>query len=170
MLIVARPTREGVLFGLPFVVVGEAARLWAAGYVTKLSKLVTAGPYAMCRNPMYLGMFLICLGYFAMCGRLEVWIGGAALFWLFHGGAVLHEERLLADRFGEQYARYCRRVRRFVPRWRGLVGNGTFSWRQLVMNNEHLALAATVIICAIFIANAYSTEPSPLQWIASIRP
>ena len=170
MLVVARPTREGVLFGLPFVIAGEAVRLWAAGYLTKLSKLVTAGPYALSRNPMYVGMFLISIGYFAMCGRPEVWIGGAALFWLFHGGAVMHEEKLLHERFAEQYAEYSRRVPRLVPRLRVVRGEGTFSWRQLVMNNEHLAVAATVIMCAIFAANAYSTRSSPLDWLASIRP
>jgi len=170
MLVVARPSREGVLFGLPFVVAGEGIRVWSAGYLTKLSKLVTAGPYALCRNPMYVGMFLISIGYLAMCGRLEVWIGGIALFWLFHGGAVAYEERLLRGKFAEQYAEYSRRVPRLVPRLRAVKGEGTFSWRRLVMNNEHLALGAAVIMCAIFAANAYSTQRSPLEWLASIRP
>ncbi len=170
MLALARPTRQGVLVGLPFVVFGEGIRLWAAGYLTKLSKLVTAGPYAICRNPLYVGTFLVFVGYFTMCGRLEVWVGGLALFWLFHGGALVHEERLLRDKFAEQFTEYSSRVPRLVPRWRSLAGQGTFSWRRLVMNNEHLALAATVIMCAIFAANAFTAQRSPLEWLASIRP
>ncbi len=170
MLLLARPSREGVLIGLPLVAAGQGIRLWAAGYLTKLSDLVTAGPYALCRNPMYVAMFIITVGYMAMCGRLEVWVGGTVLFWLFHGGAVAQEEKLLRNKFDERYADYAGRVPRFVPRLRPLAGEGTFSGRRLVMNNEHLALAATVGICAILAANAFTTQRPTLEWLALILP
>ena len=169
MLLVARPSREGVLIGLPLVVLGEGTRVWASGYLTKYSELVTAGPYALCRNPLYFGMFLISIGYFAMCGRLDVWIGGVVLFWLFHGGALVYEERQLRDRFTDQFTEYSRRVPRLVPRLRSLAGEGTFSWRRVVMNNEHVPLAVTIIVCAIFAVNAFTVQCSPLEWLASIR-
>ncbi|MCX8053545.1 MAG: hypothetical protein N3B12_07030 [Armatimonadetes bacterium] len=55
ILLVSKPSREGVLIGLPFAVAGEGIRLWTARYLTKLSALFTSGPYALCRTRCMLG-------------------------------------------------------------------------------------------------------------------
>lgn len=77
-------------------------------------RLVTAGPYALVRHPMYTGSILVSLGLtflidspqavglFLICGCLQVW-------------RALYEERLLEASFPE-YADYKKRVGRFVPR------------------------------------------------------
>ena len=170
LLLVARPTLESIALGLPFVVAGEAIRIWAAGYIRKLATLTTAGPYALCRNPIYVGMFLVSIGYLAMCSRPAAWIVGVIYFWLFHGGAVLHEEKLLREKFGEAYEAYCREVPRFVPRLRRLTGEGTFSWRQFVSNNEHIGAVATVLLTALFVLNACGASHAPFGWLIATRP
>jgi len=78
------------------------------------TSLVTGGIYRHTRNPMYLGQALLLLG-----GVL--WLGSAAALLvvpLFVGWItrfqILPEERVLADRFGEDYAAFRRGVRRWL--------------------------------------------------------
>ena len=147
---------------------GELIRLWSAGHLTKLSTVVTAGPFALCRNPIYIGSFLISVGYFCMCDRLDVWIIGTALFWLFHGGAIAHEEKLLREKFGEDYAGYCKRVPRFLPRAASLAGNGEFSWKQAMLNNEYRGAAAALVLSVLFGLMAYRGVTA-VACLASLR-
>ncbi len=121
---IAKPDRTAFYAGIPFVVVGQLIRIWAAGYLTKLSGLVTAGPFAMCRNPLYVGSFLITVGYLVMCNNPVALILGIIVFWLLHGGAVAYEEKLLREYFPDGYATYCREVPRFVPRLGSLPAKG----------------------------------------------
>ena len=77
------------------------------------SRLVTGGVYRFSRNPMYLALALFLLAW-------ALWLGnGAALVWpaLFAAYLtrfqIVPEERALAAKFGQEYAQYCRRVRRW---------------------------------------------------------
>jgi len=156
ILLLAKPSPHDFWIGFPLVVAGESIRLWASGYLKKLSEIVTAGPFALCRNPLYVGSFLISVGYFVMCNRLCIWVAGVALFWLFHAGAVLYEEKLLREKFTEQYKSYCRVVPRFFPRFnRNLAGNGTFSVQQMMLNDEHRSAAGALFMTVLFGLRAY---------------
>jgi protein-S-isoprenylcysteine O-methyltransferase Ste14 len=74
------------------------------------TKLVTDGIYAHVRNPMYVGMVLICFGLGAVLAGDWLVICGA-LFWLvLHVGVVRREERYLETLFGEAYRAYKKRV------------------------------------------------------------
>lgn len=168
VLVVAKPTPEAFWTGLPLVAVGEVIRVWSAGYLTKLSGLVTAGPFALCRNPLYMGSFLISLGYLVMCDRPYLLIAGVVLFWILHGGAVAYEERLLRERFGAEFDDYCRRVPRFLPRPGRLVGSGAFSFRRVVANDEHRQAASAALLSAAFAWMAYESF-SILDWLVELR-
>jgi steroid 5-alpha reductase family enzyme len=167
LLLVAKPTPAAFWAGLPLVAIGEAIRLWASGYLTKLSGLVTAGPFAICRNPLYAGSFLICLGYLVMCNRADVLIVGIALFWGLHWAAVIYEERILRERFGEEFEEYCRRVPRFVPRPRRLAGRGGFSFEQVMANDEHRGAASAALLSTVFAFMAYGSF-SIAGWLTSL--
>ncbi len=76
--------------------------------------LVTDGPFRFTRNPIYLAFTLITVGLAAL--RNTRWILvllGPALAVL-HKGVIEREERYLEQRFGEDYRRYRRRVRRWT--------------------------------------------------------
>jgi protein-S-isoprenylcysteine O-methyltransferase Ste14 len=82
--------------------------------IDAVSALVTTGTFAHTRNPMYLGMTLLLLGWaVALSG---VWtLLGPLLFVLFITRfQVLPEEAVLAARFGASYDAYRRRVRRWI--------------------------------------------------------
>jgi protein-S-isoprenylcysteine O-methyltransferase Ste14 len=78
-------------------------------------KLLTPGPYAVSRNPMFLSELAFWFGWALFYGSLAVLIG--FLFWvtLFNFVIVPYEERDLEARFGEAYRAYRARV----PRWLG---------------------------------------------------
>ncbi|HEU4837195.1 MAG TPA: methyltransferase, partial [Pyrinomonadaceae bacterium] len=59
----ARPTPRALLIGASVSVLGLALRAWAAGHIRKNAQLATSGPYAFTRNPLYLGSFLLGLGF-----------------------------------------------------------------------------------------------------------
>jgi hypothetical protein len=84
------------------------------GMDTPPERLVTSGPIALCRNPMYLGHVIFLAG---LALSLRSWLGaaiavGTALFLQFR---VRRDERRLAERFGEPYMQYCLRVKRWIP-------------------------------------------------------
>lgn len=77
-------------------------------------RLVTHGVYAWTRNPMYMGHVIFMIGVAVL---FQSWFGAALAvartIW-FHF-RVLRDERGLAERFGEPYVTYTRRVKRWVP-------------------------------------------------------
>lgn len=84
------------------------------GMDTPPERLVTTGPFALCRNPMYLG-HLIFLAGLALSLRsylaLILLLGTAIRF----HRRVRRDERRLAERFGQAYLEYRSRVKRWIP-------------------------------------------------------
>ncbi len=75
--------------------------------------LVTGGPYAFVRHPMYLAVILVGLG-----GLLLYKTWAMAFIALNMFGLVFrarHEEQALATEFGEEWEKYCRRVPAWMP-------------------------------------------------------
>lgn len=165
LLAIAEPTPKLFWIGVPFIAVGAAIRIWSSGYLTKLSNLITAGPFALCRNPLYIGSFLGCVGYLIICNNLIAWILTVPLFWAFHGGAVAYEEKLLREKFGEPFKQYCSKVPRFLPHIRSMAGEGEFSLGQVMYNREYTGLLGSVIITLFFAYIAYRLHDAPLELI-----
>ena len=84
------------------------------GMKTMPERLVTEGPYAWTRNPMYLG-HLIFLAGLALTLRSELGAIVALANLAFFHTRVRKDEKRLSERFGEPYVRYCERVKRWIP-------------------------------------------------------
>ena len=84
------------------------------GMETPPERLVTSGPFALCRNPMYLGHLIFLAG---LALTLRSWAGAtvalATAAWLQF--RVRRDEERLGERFGETYLQYCSRVKRWIP-------------------------------------------------------
>lgn len=78
--------------------------------------LVISGLYRYVRNPMYLAVVSIILGQAIWLWRWELAAYAAFVALIFHLFVKLYEEPKLRARFGEPYKRYCRHVRRWLPR------------------------------------------------------
>ena len=131
------PNPVGLIVGPSMVALGLFLAGWSAWVQLRLGhgsplpiaptqRLVTTGPYALCRNPMVLGEFL----YLTGLGFLLTSPSFLALTWLAFFPAVvaylkLVEEKELEARFGEAYLAYKRRVPFLIPRpRRGRRHNG----------------------------------------------
>jgi protein-S-isoprenylcysteine O-methyltransferase Ste14 len=122
----ARPTLISLLIGFAVVALGEMIRFWGvsiAGAETRTTgtvggtHLITAGPFAYVRNPLYLGNMMMYIGVGIMSLALFPWllIGALAWFYVQYYLIVTKEEEYLQERFGNEYQRYCSDIRRFVP-------------------------------------------------------
>jgi len=76
-------------------------------------QLVTTGIFAYSRNPIYVGFFLVLVGQILVFPNWVPLVYLAAGTWLFHR-QVLREEQFMRQQYGDQYAAYCQRVRRYV--------------------------------------------------------
>ena len=142
-----KPSAFSVTVGLPIAIAGELLRCWAVGYsgvttrgdAVEAPKLVTAGPYAYVRNPLYVGNFLTAAGFaIAFTGknsglaRLGLIAGALGSMIGVYATIVPHEERFLREKFGEEFDRYCERVPPVVPQLEPMP-DGAGEWRSDVI-------------------------------------
>jgi len=81
-------------------------------------RLVVRGLYRFVRNPMYVAVVAIVLGQALLFGSTRL-LAYAGVLWLaFHLFVLGYEEPALRARFAGDYARYCARVGRWIPRLR----------------------------------------------------
>ena len=81
---------------------------------TETPSILIRGPYRFTRNPMYLQMVLVCIGFTIILAN--GWILGMTpvCAWLLYHLAIRHEEAYLEEKFGESYRAYKRAVRRWI--------------------------------------------------------
>ena len=130
LAVLGKPSAFSIAVGLPIAFVGEAIRAWAVGYsgVTTRSStleapaLVTAGPYAYVRNPLYVGNFITAAGFaLAFTGanstaaRAALIAGSLGVMLGVYAVIVPQEEAFLRTRFGAAYDEYVVRVPRVFP-------------------------------------------------------
>jgi protein-S-isoprenylcysteine O-methyltransferase Ste14 len=111
----SRPSLFSLEIGLPVSLVGLALRAWAAGCLKKDQHLATGGPYALTRNPLYLGTLLVAAGL-SIAARSPS-LGGlfAAVFIFVYLPVIQNEEGHLRRLFPE-YAAYADAVPLLLPR------------------------------------------------------
>lgn len=114
-LYLATPTRTAILTGVPFILLGETIRTWASGFIKKDRELAQGGPYALTRNPLYLGNFLIGVGFSLMANNPALLILFLTVFAVIYGFTIKNEERSLLNKFGDSYLAYKSRVPVFFP-------------------------------------------------------
>jgi protein-S-isoprenylcysteine O-methyltransferase Ste14 len=132
-----------VIVGLTLVVCGVLIRTWAAGTLRKREILVQDGPYKFIRHPLYLGSFLLTTGFFVLCGLTLSLILIVVPIFLAYVFAIRHEERFLADKFGQEWVNYSGRVPGLLP-WRMPSSvNLAWTYHQWARNREYQAMLAS---------------------------
>lgn len=114
------------LLGWGTLAVAILLRIWASTHISgrKSKAVVATGPYALCRNPLYMGTLLIAVSQMLFLKSWPFALASVLPIVLYIVGVVPTEERLLCQRFGSEYLNYCRAVPRWWPHWNSL----NFDW------------------------------------------
>jgi protein-S-isoprenylcysteine O-methyltransferase Ste14 len=85
---------------------------------SKASRLVTDGVFRVSRNPMYLGLVLLLIGWAVWLGSASPWLVPPLFVIVLTVVQIIPEEQALSRNFGESYLLYRRSVTRWIGRRR----------------------------------------------------
>jgi hypothetical protein len=137
---------RAVTVGLEYIIRGGRARRVYA------ERLVQGGIFAHCRNPLYVGNYLILLGVGLTSNSLLFSCIAIPFFTFAYWAIIAAEENFLHNKFGGEYEDYCRRVARFWPRFSGLgrtLSSMQFNWRRLITaeyGSAYIWMAAVILV------------------------
>ena len=146
--------------GLGLIVAGEAVRLAgvaAAGSVTRrrsrnVQRLVTYGIFAWVRNPLYVGNFLIWMGFVTISGVLWFLPVAVLLFAVEYELIVRYEEGVLESIFGRDYLDYKSCTPRWIPRPpKGEIEAGEHHWGEAFKSEISTFLQYAVLLLAFWV-------------------
>lgn len=163
MIVFAEPTAYSMIIGFAIAATGEFLRAWGVFHVgseTRVtgevgaSRLVTSGPFAHVRNPLYVGNILIYVGIGIMSMALFPYLQIVALIWFVfqYTLIVLEEEQFLRQKFGKEYEAYQSAVPRFLFRPTSSYdsGNTTIDW-EAGWRSETRTLQAFALVTAMLL-------------------
>jgi len=113
------------IIGPLLAAVGEGVRLWAVRHIGTISRtrttrygpLIAAGPYAIVRNPLYVGNWFLWTGFAVWSGLLWMLPVAWVIFVVQYRAIARWEGSFLRGIYHEAYDDYARNVRAWVPRW-----------------------------------------------------
>lgn len=150
----------GQVSGILLLLSGLFLRGWGSGYAGRHTRsatiaaprLVTAGPFAHVRNPIYVGTILLGVGMCAVIGDPLGYLLTGLAFAVLYFGIIPAEEDFLARQFGPAYVRYRHAVPRLIPRLRPWAGRGEegFQWAA-VRGEAQIALLVVGIYGALLL-------------------
>ncbi len=158
LIFFSQPTPLPIVLGSLLIVLGEWLRIWAVGYAGGSTRtrtlgaardLVTTGPYAHVRNPLYLGNLILSVG---VCVVANVYWMIAVLtigFLIQYTPIIRSEETYLLDVCGDRYRAYCAAVPRLIPHLRPYAepsGHDFSLRRALTSENRTLTAIGCVVI------------------------
>jgi len=162
LLALARTNLLSFVSGLLIAAFGEGIRIWALSYTgmgTRTRKvgaerLVTDGPYAYIRNPLYLGNLFLGLGFCVAAWAWMPWMIPVFLagFSLQYALIVSLEEETLRKIFGRTYEDYAVHVPRFLPRFSPYGGSREIAPDLRKALRSERDTFFTIAICMILIA------------------
>ena len=156
---------RAVTIGLEYIIRGGRGRQVYA------EKLVQGGIFAHCRNPLYVGNFLILLGVGLASNSLLFLSIDIPFFALAYRAIIDAEENFLRNKFGREFEEYCARVNRLIPNFSGIGRTLTgmhFNWCRLITaeyGSAYIWLVAIILVTLknIWLNGEYDSG-SPLVW------
>lgn len=155
-IIFSRPTPLLLAIGGVVAFIGVAIRGWASGHIRKARELAISGPYAFSRNPLYVGSFILGVGFTVASGVW--WL--ALIFIVLFLGIYLPVMRVEVDDirhiFGEKFDEYERNVPMFIPRltvWKKTEQK--FDFQLYLQYREYRAALGAALAIVVLAAKAY---------------
>ncbi|HEV7746165.1 MAG TPA: isoprenylcysteine carboxylmethyltransferase family protein [Pyrinomonadaceae bacterium] len=157
-ILFARPRPITLAVGAPISFLGLLLRAWGSGHLRKNDALATSGPYAFTRNPLYLGSFIMGLGFTIASGRWWLGLLFVALFLGIYLPVMRVESATLAELFGERFRAYASAVPVFLPRitpYRNGQARIGFDQGLYLRYREYQAALGLVIAWGLLVFKAY---------------
>lgn len=109
----------GFVLGGPLLAAGVALSVWAVLEASDMNiespeRLLVTGPYALSRNPMYVAWTLMTLAAALLLNTLWLLVLLPFILTYVHFVDIRQEEQSLEEQFGETYAQYRAKVRRYL--------------------------------------------------------
>jgi protein-S-isoprenylcysteine O-methyltransferase Ste14 len=112
------------ILGWALIGLGLAGMTWALAAIWShrttvnpykaASNLVTQGPFAVSRNPIYVSDWFVYFGATLLLGTFWPVFLAPVVWLIMRFGVIRHEESHLLAKFGDEYQAYCSRVRRWL--------------------------------------------------------
>lgn len=142
-----------IVAGFVLAAMGQAWRIYAAGVIHKNRQLASTGAYSLVRHPLYLGNFLILVG-FAIAGGNWIVMAVVAFFFLFYyPAAVRYEDHKLEGIFGDEWRAWSGNIPAMFPTSLKWKANHEAVWnlRQSLLRNGELVYTVFEIAAAILL-------------------
>lgn len=118
------PGREWValvilIAGFALIIVGASAFISAKTTINPMSpesatSIVSSGIYKLSRNPMYVGLFIMLMAWVIFLGNILTALLLPPFILCMNRSQIIPEENALLTKFGDEYARYMKSVRRWI--------------------------------------------------------
>ncbi|MBL9092150.1 MAG: isoprenylcysteine carboxylmethyltransferase family protein [Planctomycetaceae bacterium] len=151
------PAKSGheIGLGISFIALGLAWRSWAAGTLHKGISLAVAGPYSLCRHPLYLGSALMMAGFCHLICRPSHYLPVLGILLSIYVCTMAQEETRIAQRYGLAWNGYAACTPRLFP-WRPLSYRpGRWELRMWLRNHEYRAVLGVAAGLLGFAASRY---------------
>ena len=172
----AHTTKQSLIIGAVIVLLGESIRLWANGYVghrkvnqtqgsgPTIGQLITAGPYAFVRHPLYFGTLIIGAGFCVIVGSPWLALVTFIFFIAVYHHKMAEEEETIRHEWGETFDRYQRAVPQWFPTGRRYAQrHGEWSWAGIRASQEFKTLTwVIVVVILLFFRLELLQEREPL--------
>lgn len=139
--------------------VGEGIRMFVAGFAARgtsgrntrgqvADELNTTGAYSICRNPLYLGNFLMMLAPVILLGNALFVVIFVLAFWLYYERIIFAEESFLLPKFGSDYEKWADKTPCFLPRFSAFVKPKLPLSISTIIRKEYNSIYG--LICSLF--------------------
>jgi len=145
------------LFGIALILLGQILRACGRGYKSEHSQsghsLIQGGPYALVRNPMYLGILFIGLGIVLMLFRLWVIVIFLCVFIWRYTLLIFKEEKKLLAMFPGAYLDYQQKVPRLLPSLAAILQKDIAGYLPLKLSwlKKEIGPITAVLLLVLFI-------------------
>lgn len=177
LLAIAGPPGPLLIAAVALALGGLGLRLWAVGHIGPGSRrrdaavgpLCTTGPYAWCRNPLYLGNLLLWTSAAALTERALAIPAVILVFALHYGAIVRWEESRVSAEHREAWIAWSSQTPRWIPRGRTLrralppsgVGRGgpRADWRVAWRSERSTRLATLALSAGLILVGLLRDRP-----------
>ena len=150
VLYLAEPDAKSIFIGFFLIIGGMFFRSWSSGYINKDNELATSGPYALTRNPLYFGNFILGLGIAVAGNNVYTYIIFFVYYLLFFPFLMVIEHKRMKSKFGDDYKKWAKKCNVFFPKIKKIKGMN-FNISFYMKNKEYRVLYFSLFVIAVLI-------------------